>query len=104
MRCIKYRNILMLMIYSGADLIRTSDLQSQRAERLELVKATAVEPAGGHLDDGAQDALKRFARFISEQKTKKPKPYTKPSSHPYNRLRVRAAMELDRGQMLDIYA
>jgi hypothetical protein len=92
------------MIYSGADLIRTSDLQSQRAERLALVKTPAVEPASSNLDENTQDALKRFARFITEQKPKKPKPYTKPSSHPYNRQKARAAMELDRGQMLDIYA
>jgi hypothetical protein len=91
------------MIYSGADLIRTSDLQSQRAERLELVKTPAVERTSSNLDENTQDALKRFARFIGEQKPKKPRPYTKPSSHPYNRFKARAAMELDRGQMLDIY-
>jgi hypothetical protein len=92
------------MIYSGADLIRTSDLQSQRAERLELVKTRAVEPASSNLDESTQDALKRFARFMGKQMPKKPRPYTKPSSHPYNRLKARTAMELDRGQMLDIYA
>lgn len=92
------------MIYSGADLIKTSDLQSQRAERLELVKTPAIERPSSNLDENTQDALKRFARFLGEQKPKKPRLYTKPSSHPYNRLKARAALELDRGQMLDIYA
>jgi hypothetical protein len=92
-----------LMIYTGADLIRTSGQHAQRAEKLELVKTPAVEPASSNLDDSTQDALKRFARFINDKKPKKPRPYTKPSSHPYKR-QSRAAMELDRGQLLDIFA
>jgi len=91
------------MIYTGADLIRTSGLQSERAEKLELVRTPAVDPASSNLNENTQDALKRFARFMNEQKPKKPRPNTKPSSHPYSRTKARAAIELDRGQMLDIY-
>lgn len=93
------------MIYTGADLIRTSGNQAERAQKLELVRTPPVEPTNSNLDDSTQDALKRFARFINErkEKPKKPQPYIKPSSHPYQRP-SRAAIELDRGQLLDIFA
>lgn len=91
------------MIYTGADLIRTSGLQAERAEKLELVRTPEVQPASQNLDDSTQDALKRFARFINERKPKKPKPQIPPSKHPYQR-QTKAAIELDRGQLLDILA
>ena len=92
------------MIYTGADLIRTSGQQAERAERLSVVKTPApVDPASSNMGEDTQDALKRFARFINDQRPKKPKTFPKPLANPYNRQKARSAMELDRGQMLDLY-
>ncbi|NJL25821.1 MAG: hypothetical protein HC902_12030 [Calothrix sp. SM1_5_4] len=78
------------MLYSGADLIKTSGTQNDRLERLKVVTdpvapAPATEKsASSGLDEQTQGALLRFARFVrgkagEERKAKsQPLPCPKP--------------------------
>lgn len=71
------------MIYSGVDLIRTSGQQAERLHRLSVVppigepreSAAPGEDGGGGGRDGhpqeAMDALRRFAKFMNEERDKK---------------------------------
>lgn len=94
------------MIYTGADLIRTSGQQAARTEKLSVVKSPApVDPASSEMNDDTKDALQRFARFLNEKHPRgRPKLLPSAQGNPYNRHKARSAMELDRGQMLDVYA
>lgn len=98
------------MIYSGADLIRTSGQQQERLERLQVakeVKPTEQTPeTKSSLDEETQGALLRFARFINkESKGKKPKPQPAPrkQAHPYTKAMEPLQKALDTGLTIDIY-
>jgi hypothetical protein len=113
------------MIYSGADLIRTSGQQQDRVERLRLADrgdagdAGAVEPVSSPenpasgLDENTQGALLRFARFLhgrggsgggagQGRADKKRSPISK-SDNPYIRFAERLERMSDGGQILDLY-
>jgi hypothetical protein len=105
------------MIYSGADLIRTSGQQHERAERLTKgVEAVADSgTAGTALDQDTQGALLRFARFVHKEslEKKKDKPKLKHdigrilkavAANPYVAFLDKAEGRHDVGQMLDLYA
>jgi hypothetical protein len=68
------------MLFSGADLIRTSGHNADRAQRLKAVPdpaVKAVESPGesqSSLDEQTQNALLRFARFVNKEGQKKPTP------------------------------
>ncbi len=103
------------MLYSGADLIRTSGQQLERGEKLKVVPKE-VEPAASPqqpqltLDEETQNALLRFARFIhkeSKEKEQKNRPRVskfQPITHPYLRAQENLKRLDDSGQVLDIYA
>lgn len=101
------------MIYSGADLIRTSGQQQDRSDRLQIVKEVkpAEKPSApkSSLDDETQSALLRFARFINkenEQKKHSPKKsQTKTGSekHPYQQSMAVLNRHMDSGLTIDIY-
>jgi hypothetical protein len=65
---------------SGADLIRTSGQNADRAQRLKVVPDPVVKavesPAESkaNLDEQTQSALLRFARFVNKEGQKKPPP------------------------------
>jgi len=59
------------MLYSGAELIRTSGQQIERQERLKVVEPvkpveSPAQPRSS-LDQDTQNALLRFARFIHKE-------------------------------------
>ncbi len=100
------------MLYSGADLIRTSGQQQDRFERLQVakeVKPTEKAPeTKSSLDEETQGALLRFARFINKDgKGKKPKSqpkiFTGSHSHPYAKSMATLRQAQDTGLTLDIY-
>ena len=97
------------MIYSGADLIRTSGQQAERMERLQVVApAAAVSPTVP--PENADSGLLRFARFLQKERQKqkgKASPsasQSQTSSNPY----VLAAQHQEeifrRGHLLNIFA
>jgi hypothetical protein len=102
------------MLYSGADLIRTSGQQFERLERLKAAdEVQPIQPAQNpksKLDDQTQGALLRFARFIHKEGEKKKAP-PKPSrnetksllANPYSTAETRTENLFGRGQMLDVY-
>lgn len=63
------------MLYTGADLIRSSGHARERTESLKLVpKVSPPEPAASPsttLDDETQGALLRFARFVQKEGEKR---------------------------------
>lgn len=71
------------MIYSGADLIRTSGQQADRLQKLRV--ADDVQPVAGPAPSQApqkedmQDALMRFARFVKGEARHKKGPPKKAS-------------------------
>lgn len=103
------------MIYSGADLIRTSGQQQDRLERLRLVDSSGVEPVGtpenpaSGLDDNTQSALMRFARFIHKDKKEHPQRSQQPRkpassmAHPYLKQAERWERLQDEGRLLNLY-
>lgn len=94
------------MIYSGADLIRTSGQQQARAERL-VANTPKVQPVDSKTSDlGGKDtggALLRFAKFVKDHKQQKEREREK-SKHPYIMVKRRHDGREDRGLILDIYA
>ena len=101
------------MLYSGADLIRTSGLQHERLDRLDKEDG-AVKPVSppenptSQLDDQTQGALLRFARFIHKEKDKKPRKASRPetlnsATNPYIKAEEREAQLFGRGHSLDVY-
>jgi hypothetical protein len=101
------------MFYSGADLIRTSGLQNERAVKLNIAAAKEVKPPAqpgqSNLDEGTKGALLRFARFVNKDGKRPPPPSQKKASgqgkrHPYIEVREAASQLLVLGQNLDIYA
>ena len=103
------------MLFSGADLIRTSGQQQARAER--IIEASGVAPVAGRssdLDEEMGNALQRFARFIhkesaakkdAKKEPRKPLPATvKRGPHLYWEAEERRARLDDFGRLLDIYA
>ncbi len=106
------------MIYSGADLIRTSGQQQERLDRLKVVpNEQEVKPpeksaqTKSSLDEETQGALLRFARFINkENKENGPKkdPPKKlapkgPADHPYKKSMSVLNRAMDSGLTIDIY-
>jgi len=105
------------MIYSGADLIRTSTRQAAAVRSFsgepltaQAVKAVESAPAVNHNpkeDNGS--ALLRFARFVRDEKDQRRPPNQsgtgaiRRSANPYIRLQQRAREDSERGQVLDIY-
>ena len=63
---------------TGADLIRTTVQNAERAQRLNAASEPGVKPVESpeenpsSLDDETQGALLRFARFINKEGQKKP--------------------------------
>lgn len=94
------------MIYSGADLIRTSGQQQDKVTRLKVVPDVkpAEQPAKAKssLDGETQSALERFARFLNKKKPSQNKT-SAPKSHPYASTLKALELHYDRGQRLDIY-
>jgi hypothetical protein len=101
------------VIFSGADLIRNSGRQAERAEKLKDTSTPAVQAPEkkSPIDEETGGALLRFARFIHGEKEKKKKPAKKTSlnseskryaKNPYVMLEERLAAESARGQSLDI--
>lgn len=101
------------MLYSGADLIRTSGQQQERQERLKVLPqvkpAAPVKETSTALEENTQGALLRFARFVQNEKGSKQKPKERPkgrklagSVNPYNRHIDRQAEPEPRGQTLNI--
>jgi hypothetical protein len=75
------------MLYSGADLIRTSGQQLERLEKLEAVApvrpvsaTTASSDQSNTLDENTHSALLRFARFVHDNKKQAPKPHSSKKS------------------------
>src|SRR3712207_3094642 len=98
------------MLYSGADLIRTSNLQHERMERLEAMDSVkpvaASDNPASTLDDQTQNALLRFARFIHKEGEKKKPLRSVRKSHlknPYVAAEEREVKLFSRGQTLDVY-
>ena len=96
------------MIYSGADLIRTSGQQAERVQRLRpLSPAGAVAPVAS--TDNSESALLRFAHFLRQEREKaKAKPpnkafQKKTSGNPYDLAEQRLQNAFGRGKILDIY-
>ena len=83
------------MIYSGVDLIRTSQQLAARSEKVTGPREPTAPGQAGQ--DDAKGALLRFARFVNKEKRKKPR---HPSKHPY----LQFGQDQDRGQLLDLYA
>lgn len=99
------------MIFSGADLIRNSGRQAERAEKLKDTSKTQVQAPEkkSPIDEETGGALLRFARFIHGEKDKKKKSAKKSASkrhakNPYLELEERMAAEAAKGQSLDIAA
>jgi len=90
------------MIYSGADLIRTSGQQAERVERLtkHAEPIAAVQPPQKN-ESGLNDGLLRFARFIHKEKQKKPGK-TPPKGIPEG-YRAQISSGASNGGMIDIY-
>jgi hypothetical protein len=93
---------------SGADLIRTSGQNLERAQRLQAVDSVnPVETPGkpnSSLDEDTQSALLRFARFVNKEK-KKPKP-SRPAVgllKPYLDQVQKLNQEQSSGSMIDVY-
>jgi len=100
------------MIYSGAELIRTSGQQAERMERLKVVDpippVAAPTPSGTSLDDETHSALMRFARFIKEDREPPPKRPKKSALAKVLPDAYQAQIEIeerrqDLGSSLDIY-
>jgi hypothetical protein len=95
---------------SGADLIRTTGQNTDRAKRLKVVDAVKpVENPGqinASLDENTQNALLRFARFVNKEK-KKPVPAVKKPSkgllQPYLDQVQKLNQEQSSGSMIDVY-
>jgi hypothetical protein len=66
------------MLSSGADLVRTSSHNVERAQRLNA-NVEAIRPVENQssLNEDTQNALLRFARFVNREK--KPKSNKKPN-------------------------
>lgn len=108
------------MLYSGADLIRTSTQQTERYQRLAGEDAVRpLAPAGESGDDGSDssredmsDVLRRFAKFFSGEKEREKKPTAATTQNktvnvrpnPYVAAEEREARLYAAGQTLDIYA
>lgn len=100
------------MIYSGADLIRTSGLQAERMDRLaakadgpDAVKApSAPENPTSNLDEQTQGALLRFARFINKEKRPpKKRVFRSGTANPYAAAEALQEKLFSRGRSLDVY-
>ncbi len=74
------------MLYSGADLIRTSGHQVERLSQLRAVDPVkpvdSAAKSESSLDSESKNALLRFARFVHKEKSPKAK---KPASPPTRR-------------------
>lgn len=103
------------MLYSGADLIRTSGQQAERVERIKAAESVrAMENPGqsqSSLDGETQGALLRFARFVNDEKNQSKKQPPKPSKPAPPGLPAAYASQIGmgatvdgRGATLDIYA
>lgn len=91
------------MIYSGADLIRTSGHQQLRAEQLAGPNKVS-EPAKSNLsDEESQGALLRFARFLNKERKPKDKPKPVKGKGPYQEAFAKLQHEQDSGLMIDVY-
>jgi hypothetical protein len=94
---------------SGADLIRTSSQQQERAAKLEIT-AQEVKPTNqasqSNLDQETKGALLRFARFIHKD-GKRESPSQKKTSagknHPYSKAQEPLQHLYEVGQNIDIY-
>jgi hypothetical protein len=99
------------MIYSGAELIRTSGQQAERMERLKVVDpiapVAAPTPSGTSLDDETHSALRRFARFVKDDReAPKRAKKTGRGKGPPNAYQAQIEIEerfQDLGSSLDIY-
>ena len=108
------------MLYSGADLIRTSGQQQARLNRLatsddEGVRAVdPVQRANTPTEGDTQGALLRFARFIHKEGEKKKRPRENSpttvavaaavrAGDPYRQNEVHQQNLFERGQQLDVY-
>jgi hypothetical protein len=105
------------MLYSGADLIRSSGQQQERLDRLNTADAplrpvAPPEKPNSATDGETQGALLRFARFIHKEGEKKKKPSqseTTKASAPaaagdlYAQAESHRQRLFDRGHQLDIY-
>lgn len=103
------------MLYTGADLIRTSGAQTERLERLKIVPndlelKPAEKPAEtkSSLDEETQSALHRFARFINKENKDRQNPAKKqlpktPEAHPYKKSLSVLNRHMDSGLTIDIY-
>lgn len=96
------------MIYSGADLIRTSGQQQERVVKLNVPAVSEVKPTGeskSRLDEETQGALLRFARFIHKdgQKNSSQKKTKGSKNHPYIKAQQADDRWFEVGQNLDIY-
>ncbi len=95
------------MIFSGADLIRNSGRQAERAERLKEASPVQAPTKKEATDQDTNGALLRFARFIHGEKEKKKRQAPKPApkrhgTHPYLALQAREEAEAAKGNTLDI--
>lgn len=93
------------MIFSGADLIRNSGRQHERAERLREKPSSAVPATEGKakVDEDTGGALLRFARFIHNEKDKKKRPVPKRNTVAAYQQAFRAVDEEEsKGRSLDI--
>jgi hypothetical protein len=102
------------MLYTGADLIRSSGHARERSESLKLVpKVSSPESAESpstNLDEETQGALLRFARFIQKEGEKKrepPRPTRPRSSNVSKQVYAPYVERLNqpepRGQILNIF-
>lgn len=103
------------MLYSGAELIKTSGQQAERLQRMKPLEAVRPvdNPAGtgSSLNHDTQNALLRFARFVhreGQQGFKRPPP--KSNKRPNARIPEGYAVQLEAadpqsrsGGMINVY-
>lgn len=101
------------MLYSGAELTRTSGRLTERVSRLRTVETVVPVTGPGEgqstLDGDTQSALQRFARFVHKEKEKSAPPQKRikrsatslPQSYT---LQIQVTSEVQgRGALLDIF-
>ena len=101
------------MVQTGADLIRTSGHNVDRAHRMKLVDAPVMPVDSPNqnqssLDDQTHGALLRFAHFINKEGQEKKRPKPKPASprlpDSYQTQVANLNQEERSGAMINIYA